>query len=196
MVASVTGEGATLKCISDDLAILPTFLRNEGYKVLIPGSKVIALAPYCGRSVLTHQCGAFRNIRRPWHGMMVASLYAADIAFLEKITRKFPSVSKGALVRKVEKESPAEVAGFLPDDVIIRCDGKAVACSLKFFEEMLDASGESIEVEVVRLTGEHLKLSVLVEQTILQRYNRWPVYNWRLPDRIAMQRRIQHHVGY
>lgn len=64
MRSDAPAQPATFKCISDDLPTVPApFLRphhSEGYKVLIPGSKVIALARYCRHSVLMHQCGAFR----------------------------------------------------------------------------------------------------------------------------------------
>lgn len=161
--------------ITSDGDVIGVNFSHDGYSSFLASN----IVSKCLENLM---CG--RDVCRPWHGMTLASLYVADVDFLERIIQKFPDVSKGAVVEKVERESPAEVAGFLPNDVIVRCNGRVVACSLKFFEEMFNATGKPIEVEVVRATGERLKLSMLVEETTIQTYNRWPVYNWRALQRV------------
>lgn len=42
-----------------------------------------------------------REPRRPWLGMEVTNLYAADVDILEKIVQKFPNVFKGVIVEEV-----------------------------------------------------------------------------------------------
>ncbi|KAJ8431716.1 hypothetical protein Cgig2_028498 [Carnegiea gigantea] len=111
------------------------------------------------------------DILRPCHGIRLSDLYALDVALLEKIVQN-PAACRGVIVEKVKKGSPAELAGILPYDAIVQFGGSAVESSLKLFDSMWDKIGESVEVEVIRATGKHEKLSIVVQDTDPQRYYR------------------------
>ncbi|KAF7137258.1 hypothetical protein RHSIM_Rhsim07G0026700 [Rhododendron simsii] len=66
-----------------------------------------------------------RQSRQPWLGMELTNLYAARIGKLKKVISRF-NISKGVLVEKVIKGSPAEQAGILRDDIIVQCGNKSV----------------------------------------------------------------------
>ncbi|KAI8545289.1 hypothetical protein RHMOL_Rhmol07G0029900 [Rhododendron molle] len=66
-----------------------------------------------------------RQSRQPWLGMELTNLYAARIGKLEKVISRF-NISKGVLVEKVIKGSPAELAGLLRGDIIVQCGKKSV----------------------------------------------------------------------
>nr|CAD1823494.1 unnamed protein product [Ananas comosus var. bracteatus] len=85
---------------------------------------------------------------RPWLGIDVANLYSGEVDVLENIVRKFPNISRGVIVEKVELGSPACVAGIISNDVIVRCDGKKVKSFFRgeFFKKIYHKIGEKVEL--------------------------------------------------
>ncbi|GAB4836318.1 hypothetical protein Ancab_001233 [Ancistrocladus abbreviatus] len=115
-----------------------------------------------------------RRVHRPWLGMELTNLYAARLELLEKLLQKDHDICEGVVVEKVEKGSPAERAGILCDDVIIRCGENIIRCSLELFEALWDKAGESVEVVVKRASSDEscLKLTMIVDETGSDSYNR------------------------
>ncbi|KAH7856703.1 hypothetical protein Vadar_004470 [Vaccinium darrowii] len=102
---------------------------------------------------------------RPWLGMQMTNLYAARSGHLEKIIQKFPNMSEGVLVEEVIEGSPAECAGILRGDVIVKCSSKDVRSFLEFCGVVWDKAGKSVKVVVIReTTGVRLKLKVKLDE--------------------------------
>ncbi|KAH7867240.1 hypothetical protein Vadar_030830 [Vaccinium darrowii] len=113
---------------------------------------------------------------RPWLGMQMTNLCAARSGQLEKIIQKFPNRSEGVLVEEVIKGSPAECAGILHGDVIVKCAGKVVRSFLEFCGVVWDKAGKSVKVVVIRETsGARLKLKVKVDKINPENFYRWPL---------------------
>ncbi|KAK1315105.1 putative protease Do-like 14 [Acorus calamus] len=66
------------------------------------------------------------RVARPWLGLKLLDLNDRVVAQLKERDILFPDVRKGVFVPMVYPGSPADRAGFLPNDVIIRFDGKPV----------------------------------------------------------------------
>ncbi|XP_058223988.1 putative protease Do-like 14 [Rhododendron vialii] len=116
-----------------------------------------------------------RPSRQPWLGMELTNLYAARIGKLEKVISRF-NISKGVLVEKVIKGSPAEQAGILRGDIIVQCGKKYVQGFLEFYDIIWKKVGKSVEVVVVRESSPApLNLKVFVDKTSRDKVNRWPV---------------------
>ncbi|KAI8545290.1 hypothetical protein RHMOL_Rhmol07G0029900 [Rhododendron molle] len=99
--------------------------HSDSFKIC-PGDMVVALGRHCGGThSLWAALGKFRQSRQPWLGMELTNLYAARIGKLEKVISRF-NISKGVLVEKVIKGSPAELAGLLRGDIIVQCGKKSV----------------------------------------------------------------------
>ncbi|XP_022765647.1 putative protease Do-like 14 isoform X2 [Durio zibethinus] len=119
-----------------------------------------------------------RSVNRPWLGVKLTNFYAVNLVDLEKIIQKFPHISEGVVVEEVANESPAKVAGILPDDVIVSCGGHSVRCCSEFFGIMWDKTRESVPVVVMRTScGNRLMLTIDVGDTSEHRYNSWPIYS-------------------
>lgn len=105
------------------------------------------------------------KVHRPWLGIEVTNLYTADLNKLERIIRIFPNTFTGVLVEEVIPNSPAEVAGILPGDVIAQCDGNIVQNCLELFRILMDKVGDSVKVLILREgSGESLNRSVKVAE--------------------------------
>uniref|UniRef100_A0A2C9VZU4 PDZ domain-containing protein n=1 Tax=Manihot esculenta TaxID=3983 RepID=A0A2C9VZU4_MANES len=103
--------------------------------------------------------------RRPWLGMEVTNLYAADVNILEKIIQKFPNVFKGVIVEEVMAGSSADSAGISPNDVIVQFGGKTIKSFLELFEAMWDKVGDPVEVIVIPASNSvPLRLSMVVDE--------------------------------
>ncbi|KAI7993080.1 putative protease Do-like 14 [Camellia lanceoleosa] len=113
-----------------------------------------------------------RKSRRPWLGLEMTNLYAASVGKLEKIISKF-NISKGVLVEKVIKGSPAERAGILDGDVIIQCGKKVVQSFLEFYNIIWKKVGKKVGVIVIRESyAARLYLEVFVDETRADKVNR------------------------
>ncbi|KAJ6956853.1 hypothetical protein NC653_038921 [Populus alba x Populus x berolinensis] len=79
----------------------------------------------------------------------------------EKIIQKFGHISEGVLVEEVIPESPAYSSGVRPNDIIIRCGKQAVVSSFEFYGTLLNNTGESMEIIVMRpCLGRDLSLTI------------------------------------
>ncbi|KAL7207118.1 hypothetical protein ACSBR2_019749 [Camellia fascicularis] len=87
----------------------------------------------------------YGNFCRPWLGMEMTNLYAASVDKLERIIQKFPNIVKGVLVEK-------------------------------FYGIIWDKVGKSVEVVVIReRSGALLNLTMVVDETSADKFNRWPL---------------------
>ncbi|KAG8612192.1 hypothetical protein MANES_S095408v8 [Manihot esculenta] len=115
--------------------------------------------------------------RRPWLGMEVTNLYAADVDILEKIVQKFPNVFKGVIVEEVMAGSSADSAGISPNDVIVQFGGKTIKSFLELFEAMWDKVGDPVEVIVIRASNSvPLRLSMVVDEATSDNLYSWPLW--------------------
>ncbi|KAG6739085.1 hypothetical protein POTOM_056667 [Populus tomentosa] len=136
---------------------------------------------------------------QPWFGVKVTSYNAISANMFEKIIQKFGHITEGVLVEEVIPESPACSSGMLPNDIIIQCGKQAVVSSsehgpsylfslplpvlvvygehLVFYGTLLDNTGESMEVIVMRpCLGRDLSLTIkVIDETNPKKYYRWPV---------------------
>ncbi|KAH7866464.1 hypothetical protein Vadar_020685 [Vaccinium darrowii] len=180
---------ATLRPVDDSISIYPSEVTcpkdNEGASKsfqlhrhsnlfkLRPGDHVVAIGRTCGK---THELmaapGKFRKPRRPWLGLALTNLCTASIGKQEKVLVKL-NISKGLLVGKVMKGSPAEQAGILHGDVIVQCGQKDVQSFLEFFDIIWKMVGKTVEVVVVReSSAAPLILKVFVDETSPDKLNR------------------------
>lgn len=79
-------------------------------------------------------------------------------------TAKQHDLEKGIYVVSVDEFSPAEKAGMMIGDIIVKCDGKSVTT----FEELKEIkqskeSGDTMEIEVIR-KSKKVKLTVTLEE--------------------------------
>ncbi|KAH7866490.1 hypothetical protein Vadar_021093 [Vaccinium darrowii] len=117
-----------------------------------------------------------RRFCRRWLGMQMTNLFAARLGQLEKIIQKFPNISRGVFVEEVIKGSPAERAGILYGDVIVRCAGNNVGSFLEFCGIIWDKTGKSVKLVVIRATsGVRLKLKLKLDETSPDKFYRWPL---------------------
>ncbi|XP_050205975.1 putative protease Do-like 14 isoform X2 [Mercurialis annua] len=116
--------------------------------------------------------------RRPWLGMGVTNLYAANLSFLENFIKKFPNIFKGVIVKEVLQGSSADSVGIRQDDVIVQFDGKTVQSFLELFESMWSKVGEHVELVVIRTGNDDpLLLKMKVDEATADRLYSWPL--WR-----------------
>ncbi|HET9251134.1 MAG TPA: PDZ domain-containing protein [Candidatus Eisenbacteria bacterium] len=104
-----------------------------------------------------------------------------------KQARDLPS-TEGALVNRVEDESPAEKAGLKRGDVIVRLDGEEIEDSAELIREMREKKpGATIQIAAVR-AGERKNFEVTLGTRPPQRYGdvtRWHVRELDdLPERM------------
>ncbi|KAI8556130.1 hypothetical protein RHMOL_Rhmol05G0228000 [Rhododendron molle] len=183
-------QPASLRNLDDSISIHPCEIQSgtgsESFQLrphsdlfhLCPGDKVVALGRYFEEPhEIMAAPGKFRRFCRHWLGMQMTNLCAARLGQLEKIIQKFPNVSKGVLVEKVMEGSPAERAGILDGDVIVRCARNKVTSFLEFCGIIWDkTAGKSAKLVVIRATsGGRLKLKVKLEETGPDKVYRWPL---------------------
>ncbi|KAH7856726.1 hypothetical protein Vadar_004790 [Vaccinium darrowii] len=76
----------------------------------------------------------------------------------------------------VVEGSPAECAGILNGDVIVRCAGKDVGSFLEFCGRIWDKKKESVKLVVIRATsGDRLKLKLKLEEASPDKFYQWPL---------------------
>ncbi|WOH08118.1 hypothetical protein DCAR_0727555 [Daucus carota subsp. sativus] len=127
-----------------------------------------------------HHFKSCRNYRRPWLGVEISNLYSSRLEILEQFMSKFPNISAGVVVMKVEEDSPAAHCSTIhAKDVIVACDGKLVRSKLDLFELLWDKVGDTVELNVVRPSnGNQLKVNVTVGESTPDRFYRWPLIHW------------------
>ncbi|KAL5783899.1 hypothetical protein ACOSP7_008928 [Xanthoceras sorbifolium] len=104
------------------------------------------------------------RVVRPWLGLKMLDLNEMIIAQLKERDPTFPDVSKGVLAPVVTPGSPADRAGFLPGDVVIKFDGKPVESIKEITEIMGDRVGTPFKVDVKRANNILLSLTVVPEE--------------------------------
>ncbi|KAH9620682.1 hypothetical protein KSS87_016934 [Heliosperma pusillum] len=177
----------TFKDIDDVLSIHPTaqnppfqFLPHSHLFKILPGTRLISVSrsfipPYR----LQAGSGFYRKFCRPFLGLEVANLHDADLDFLALFTTKYPNISAGVIVTKVEKGSPACCSGIQIKDVIVKLDGKQVKSKLKFFEAIWDKDEKSVEFNVLRvINGEELNRSLVIGEASPEKFHQWMHPGW------------------
>ncbi|KAK1583445.1 hypothetical protein Q3G72_023859 [Acer saccharum] len=104
------------------------------------------------------------RVVRPWLGLKMLDLNEMIIAQLKERDPTFPDVSKGVLAPVVIPGSPADRAGFLPGDVVIKFDGKPVESIKEITEIMGDRVGTPFVADVKRANNVLLTLTVVPEE--------------------------------
>jgi serine protease Do len=89
------------------------------------------------------------DIRTGWLGV-----YLAD--------NRLPS-GKGVMIKQIEEDSPAQRAGLIPQDTLVKWNGKEILDARQFIQLVQNTSiGSRISLEVLR-QGKPLALSALIE---------------------------------
>ncbi|KAK9664940.1 hypothetical protein RND81_14G078800 [Saponaria officinalis] len=115
------------------------------------------------------------ELRHPRLGFEATNLYLVRIDMVERLIRRFPSISGGIVVDKVIIGSSAHSAGLRQDDVIVRCNGRMVESYLELLEVMWDSIGENVEIVVARDDcHDLLTLKMMVVEATLYEINSWP----------------------
>ncbi|MEM7246594.1 MAG: PDZ domain-containing protein [Acidobacteriota bacterium] len=118
--------------------------KAAGYPVIVPSSSLLPLLSNPPQP--TEQ----RPRQRAWMGV---TLQEVSPALARHLGVGEPS---GVMLTSVWQDSPAESAGFQPEDVIVRFDGRAVSCTeeaaVGVFIDRVQRSeiGKAVPVEVVR----------------------------------------------
>ena len=92
--------------------------------------------------------------RRAWLGIAIGPLGNAENE------NEAPEVQAGILIAGVSENSPAELAGLQPKDIITEVDGRAVAASQDLTSEMLTKSIGQFVVLAVTRQGANLKVKL------------------------------------
>ncbi|KAK1266956.1 putative protease Do-like 14 [Acorus gramineus] len=103
------------------------------------------------------------RVAQPWLGLKLLDLNDRVVAQLKERDILFPDVRKGVFVPMVYPGSPADRAGFLPNDVIIRFDGKPVEQVKEIVEALREKVGMPVKVIVQRAGGKLVTLTVVPE---------------------------------
>ncbi|KAL1832756.1 hypothetical protein ACET3Z_002407 [Daucus carota] len=115
---------------------------------------------------------------RPFLGFEATNLFAADVAFIERVIYNFPDARRGLVVEKIIPDSSVDLAGLCVDDVIIKCDGKPVQTFLELFEMIWMKVGVPTELTLIRANhATHTQLSVTFYEATSDQLNRWPVHH-------------------
>lgn len=137
----------------------------------------IAFLPINIASIWWEHYKKYRQPRRPWLGMEVTNLYAADLEILERIISKFPEVMEGIIVEEVILGGSAEFAGLKHNDVIIQFGGRKVRSFLELFHDMWKHVGESVELVVIRASADvPLHLTMVVDEATSDKLYSWPLW--------------------
>ncbi|CAH9087316.1 unnamed protein product [Cuscuta europaea] len=101
------------------------------------------------------------RVVRPWLGLKMMDLNEMVVAQLKEKNSKFPNVNQGVLVPMVTPGSPADVAGFHPNDIVIEFDGKPVRTIKEIVEIMGDRAGQPLRAVVKRSNDISVTLTVI-----------------------------------
>jgi len=86
------------------------------------------------------------RVVRPWLGIEIASLSDSPI-----LARRFPGLKKGVFVSGIQSGTPASRSSLMPDDVIVRIDGKEVGTSRELQKAILGKKvGDEVDLDVYR----------------------------------------------
>jgi serine protease Do len=89
------------------------------------------------------------DIRTGWLGVYLAG-------------DRLPS-RKGVMITQIEEDSPAQRAGLIPQDILVKCNGKEILDARQFIQLVQNTSiGSRISLEVLR-QGKPFELSTLIE---------------------------------
>ncbi|KAI8537870.1 hypothetical protein RHMOL_Rhmol09G0057800 [Rhododendron molle] len=78
--------------------------------------------------------------------------------------------------RKVIEGSPAESGGICSGDVIVQGGDKDVRSFLEFYGMIMEMTGESVELVVLRETsGQRLQITLKASETSRDKFYRWPL---------------------
>ena len=102
--------------------------------------------------------------------------------------RELPS-TEGALVNRVEDESPADKAGLKRGDVIVRLDGEEIEDSAELIREMREKKpGTSVQIAAVRAGTRH-NFEVKLGNRPKERYG--DVMRWNVRDMDDLPERME-----
>jgi serine protease Do len=96
-----------------------------------------------------------------------------------------PAIGPGLLVQKVEKSSPAEKAGFVPGDFLLKFNGESLTDIYNFAQLVEDSEiGSRAKIDIVR-RGNPMTVNALIEARRLQEGN--GRFSLTLPEAFGMQ---------
>ncbi|KAH9613736.1 hypothetical protein KSS87_014311 [Heliosperma pusillum] len=165
---------ANLRMIDDDLIPEKSSLRPHGFK-LKTGDPVAVVGKYFYKDYDFMAASSYFRMKRcepaeydcregaspSFYGFEGSNVYVANIDILERLMKKF-GISNGLLVEKVLPGSHAESAGLREDDVILKCDGKAVKGFFELWDLMWEKVGQTVDLEVGRVNLDALQTLTMV----------------------------------
>ena len=114
--------------------------------------------------LVMRQLLAHGRVARPYAGIKMLQLNAANAAQLRSRDPAFPPVSEGLVVMAVNPNSPAAAAGLRPGDVVTGFGAPAATGPAPTTEALTRALrehiGKPLEVRVLRPRGEEAVLTV------------------------------------
>uniref|UniRef100_K3WPP6 PDZ domain-containing protein n=1 Tax=Globisporangium ultimum (strain ATCC 200006 / CBS 805.95 / DAOM BR144) TaxID=431595 RepID=K3WPP6_GLOUD len=114
----------------------------------VDGSVGISFAiPMDTASQVINQLLQHKKVVRAYIGMQMINFNARE---LKEISRMFPDVKEGVIVKSVAPGSPAHKGGLLPGDIILSFDGKRVRSTKDIQSAVGYTVGRRIEVQVTR----------------------------------------------
>ncbi|RZC59729.1 hypothetical protein C5167_007047 [Papaver somniferum] len=164
-IISKCGTGGPL--INGDGEIIGINFFAEGYTPFLPMNIILKCLEYFEKN------GRFV---RPSIGIRGANLCdATSLSTLEKISQKFPDVSKGILVKEVVPQSPAYHAGICAGDVLTSCGRNIIKSVVEFEATLFNRIGNSLEVQVLKQRGQFEEKIVVVGETSPDNFFSWPL---------------------
>jgi serine protease Do len=171
-----THQGVMENMIQTDTAINP---GNSGGPLIDSSGKIIginnAIIPYAqgiGFAIpintakdIANEIITYGRVTRPWLGIIGVDMNQAFASYYHL------SLSNGALILKINDDSPAENAGLVPGDIVVEIDNKPI----KGIEEVrtmikMRKAGEKIKVKILRankqLSGE-IKLGEMPNYSLM-----------------------------
>lgn len=99
------------------------------------------------------------SVSRPYIGVSMINA-TSTMQLVSAGIRLDRGITEGVVVVEVERDSPADKAGFLKEDVIVKVAGKKVVDVAQFrYELYMNDPGDEVELEVIR-NGNTIKLEV------------------------------------
>lgn len=114
----------------------------------VDGSVGISFAiPIDTAAQVIEQLLKHKKVVRPFIGMQMINFNANE---LRELSRIFPDVSEGVIIKSVVPGSPAHKGGLLPGDIVVSFDSKSVKSTKDILTAVGYSIGRKIEVRVKR----------------------------------------------